>query len=152
MKLHLKKINAEVYYSENKIPQISNKSLRFLKEIGSQNRSKKARVCTHRNPKDLLHGMFIFHARNTHVPVHKHVDRSEIVIILEGRCKLSIFDNRGRVRMKFVLGALSSGHPFSCHIPKNVFHKIEILSKNITFFEATTGPFVKKGTQYLNKN
>lgn len=151
MNLHLKKVSAEVYYAKNEIPQISNKNLKILKEIGSQNRSKKARICTHRSLKDLLHGMFIFHENNCHVPVHKHLNRSEIVIILEGQCKLNIFDNRGRFKKKIVLGSLNSGLPYSCHIPKNVFHNMEILSKNITFFEATTGPFNKKGTQYLNR-
>ena len=46
------------------------------------------------------------------MPPHKHLGKSESLLILSGTCEHVLFDDQGRITAKRRMGDLASGHDF----------------------------------------
>ena len=92
--------------------------------------------------------MFIVHQKNYYVRPHRHFNKSESILILKGKADLVLFDNIGKIQNVIRLEKFSSGNTFYHRIDLPLFHMIIIRSKNIVFFEATSGPFKRKDTEF----
>ena len=73
------------------------------------------------------------------IPIARHKNVNETLIILRGRLKLRIHDERGVVTDEFILTA-SVGN-FGFHIPKGVWHSVESLESGTVMFETREGPY-----------
>ncbi len=146
----IKKINNEIFYSNQKLPIIKKKQIDFLIKKALKNKSQKSRLCTHKNEKDKLHEMFVVHTKDYSVRPHYHLNKSESLYVLHGSANLLIFNNSGKIIKKIQLGTLNSGKTFYYRIHQKVIHSLEIKSRYLVFHEVTTGPFKKKYTVYKN--
>lgn len=141
----------EVLYGTPELVRLSCSDLEELKELAMKNPRKRARICTHKNPGELLHEMFIVHTKETTIPVHKHLDRAESLTVLHGRADLVLFDDDGRIRETIPMGEIGSGLPFYYRLSNPIFHTLKIHSPFLVFLEATTGPFQRGSTVFFDE-
>ncbi len=139
-----KKINDEVYYFNKHITFISNKDINFIKRKALTNNSQKCRLCTHKNEKDSFQEMFIVHTKNCYIRPHYHLDKVESLQVLEGKADLYIFNSKGKVIGKHLLGSNISNRILYYRINKKIIHMLIIKSKFFIFKETTNVMFNKR--------
>ena len=76
---------------------------------------------------------------NTKVPIHRHQDTNETVILLRGSIREIFFDEEGNVIDEVVLRA--GAEPSAMNIPQGAWHTLECLEPGTILFEAKDGPF-----------
>ena len=140
----------EVYYSNSKIPMISKKEINFLVNKSKLNSRKRCRVCLHNNTNEVSQEMFIVHLNECYVRPHKHIDKVESMLVIEGDADAIFFDDNGKVIMKIELSNFESGKSFFYRIPKNIFHMLIIRSEYFVFKENTLGPFNRESLIFPN--
>jgi len=143
-----KKISDEVYYAKDANTTVHFDDIETLKRIAANNFSFKSRLCTHGSINDIVHEMFIVHAKNTYVRPHMHIGKSESFIIIEGELILIIYDEFGGIVSSQKYGAYGSGLPFYFRANENKYHSIMVLSDTIVVLEVTSGPFIKNETEF----
>jgi cupin fold WbuC family metalloprotein len=79
---------------------------------------------------------------NTKVPVHRHQETNETVILLRGSIREIFFDEEGNVIDEVVLRA--DAEPSAMNIPRGAWHTLECLEPGTILFEAKDGPFVPR--------
>tara|TARA_Y100000590_G_scaffold18275_1_gene21750 strand:+ start:13027 stop:13566 length:540 start_codon:yes stop_codon:yes gene_type:complete len=140
------KINKEVLYSNEDITRVNIHDIKKLKKLALKNRTKKIRLCTHKNVKEQLQEMLIVHPKDYYVWPHKHVNKSESFHIIEGEVDIVLFNNYGKVLNFISMGAANTGKNFYYRLPQFKYHTLLIRSKVLVFHEITKGPFLKKDT------
>jgi len=140
----VRKENDEVYYSEESFVLIGPEDLNELKKLAASNPRQRARLCVHENPNALMHEMFIVHGRDAYVRPHRHTNRQEGLMVLEGEVDLIIFSDVGNLE-KVV--TLNSNCIFK-RLNKPIYHMLRIRSEFLVFYEATSGPFQSTDTQF----
>ena len=131
----------EVYRTCGIIAKVTEDDIFFLKEQAAKNERKRVRLCTHPGDADLLHEMLIIHARNTYVPPHKHINKSESFHIIEGSLSVFIFDENGTVVETISMGEAKSGRVFYYRLSESLYHSVLPESEFVVFHEVTNGPF-----------
>ena len=76
----------------------------------------------------------------TEVPIHRHGTKDETFIILRGRVRVNIYNDRGEVTQTTVL-CQEEGN-LGVDIPKGLWHNVECLEPGSVIFEVKEGPFV----------
>ena len=76
----------------------------------------------------------------TEVPIHRHGTKDETFIILRGRVRVNIYNDRGEVTQTTVL-CPEDGN-LGVDIPKGLWHNVECLEPGSVIFEVKEGPFV----------
>ena len=140
--------NKEVLVAKSNKFNLDKNDLNILKSFATSNISGKSRICSHKNDTDLLHEMFIFHKRDYYVRPHRHFNKSESIMILKGKVDLVLFNDDGVVQDLIHLDEFLSGKKFYNRINEPIFHTLIIKSNYVIFYEATTGPFNKKDTEF----
>lgn len=126
-----------VFYSDEEI--ITLRDTGFL-EVGSN-----TRLCAHKDERDELHEMIIFHKKGYKVRPHKHIDKSESFHIIKGEATIIVFDDEGNILRKVEMGAYGSGKVFYYRLNKELYHTL-IIHKDLLFHEVTKGPFYPEDT------
>lgn len=75
----------------------------------------------------------------TKLPVHRHVDTSESVVILRGRAVQHFYDDQGRL-----LDSVEIAPGSDCvgmNVPAGAWHRLESLEPGTVIFEAKDGPY-----------
>ena len=80
----------------------------------------------------------------TEVPVHRHPNSNENVILLVGRLDEVLFDEDGNETERIHLDP-SIGN-YGCVVPANVWHTIEVLEPSV-IYEAKDGKFGEDGSE-----
>lgn len=75
----------------------------------------------------------------TKLPVHRHCNSSETVIILRGKAEQLFFDENGNICDRFILEPNSD--IIGINIPKGRWHKIVSLTPGTVIFEAKDGAY-----------
>lgn len=140
--------NKEVLRAISHPLNLKKKDIEYLQSIALSNITGKSRICSHKNIEEKLHEMFIFHKKDYYVRPHRHFNKSESILILEGSADLVLFDEKGDIQNVIHLENFSSGNVFYHRIDEPIFHMIIIRSKFIVFYEATSGPFNRKDTEF----
>lgn len=94
------------------------------------------------SPSDTSQRMLNALEMGTDVPVHRHPDTSETVIMLRGSIKELFYDDNGNVTESVVLRA--DGEPRALNIPKGVWHTLECLEPGSILFETKDGAFAPR--------
>jgi cupin fold WbuC family metalloprotein len=140
----VRKENDEVYYSEESFVLIGPEDLNELKKLAASNPRQRARLCVHENPNALMHEMFIVHGRDAYVRPHRHLNRQEGLIVLEGDADLLTFSEFGELERVVKLNSKC----FFKRLNNPVYHMLVIRSEFLVFYEATSGPFKNIDTQF----
>lgn len=144
--LHTRQVNPEVFYGDQAIFRLSSADINALKDKAKQNPRRRIRVCAHRGIGDIVHEMFIVHARDTYIPPHKHPGKSESFHVIEGAVDVVVFEEDGSVREVIKMGEYLSGRPFYYRISDPLYHTLIIRSDVLVFHETTSGPFNRADT------
>jgi len=139
-------VSNEVYYLKKKPINIDKDDVHKLISLAKKNDSKKIRLCFHDSIDSTVHEMLIVHSKSTYVKPHKHLNKEETLMVLEGSLDYVVFNNMGEVREIISMGNYESGKSFHQIIPKQTYHMIIIKSEWLVFKEVTQGPFNKEST------
>ena len=136
--------NEEVFYTTDSITCVDEQSIDFLKSKAANNRRKRARLCTHLSPEDVLHEMLIVHCKGTYVQPHKHIGKSESFHIIEGSLGVVVFDDSGKIIKVIHMGDPSLGLVIYYRLSDSFYHSVVPLSDIVVFHETTNGPFKRE--------
>ena len=75
----------------------------------------------------------------TIIPIQRHRDTAETMIVVRGQLKLTIYDDDKGIIEECVLNPSVGNYGY--HIPKGVWHGVEVLAPNTVMFEVKEGPF-----------
>ncbi len=138
----------EVFYAPIEHIAVGGTELNKLKRLALQNPRRRARLCTHISPNDLLHEMFIVHYMGCYVRAHRHLEKVESILVLEGEGQIVFFEESGGITEIVTLSATDRRSHFYHRIPKMAYHMILISSEVMVFHETTTGPYVRAHTTF----
>lgn len=144
--MQIKEFNEEVFYTNDKITKVTIHDIDFLKQKAMDNKRKRIRLCTHNNIKDPLHEMIIIHTKNTFIRPHKHLNKSESLLVLQGSADAIFFDEDGNITETIQMGDYESGRRFYYRICDPIYHMLHIKSDFFVFHESTNGPFNRSDT------
>ena len=136
-----KKAKSLTYFFKGK-PQntILTKDLIKKGKIISNFLNKNLRINLHKSAKSNYHDMVIFQRRGTHVLPHKHPIGGETIHMIEGKLKVILFDQKGKL-VKTVI--MEKNKNFIFRVPGKIFHSYKIISKLAIYHEDKNGPFIK---------
>jgi cupin fold WbuC family metalloprotein len=144
----VRKESAEVLYPEQDLVVVDGADLEEMKRLAMLNPRHRIRLCTHNSPNDLLHEMFIVHARDCYVRPHKHLGKIESMAILEGAADVVLFDDDGKIREVINMGDINSGRQFYYRLSDPIYHTLLIRTDFLVFHEITQGPFLREDTVF----
>ena len=76
---------------------------------------------------------------DTVIPIHRHTDTSETVVICRGAIREEFYDDQGHKTAEFILRA--GGDCPAIQVPKGVFHTSVCLEDGAVIFEAKDGAY-----------
>ena len=82
----------------------------------------------------------------TDVPIHRHTQSNETVILLCGKIIEILYDDAGNETERFHLDP-SLGN-FGCVVPPGVWHSVDVLEPSV-IFEAKDGKYGEDGSEIL---
>lgn len=140
------KYTEEVFHSNKNFLFLEKKDIENLQNYAAENIRQRARICSHKNSEELVQEMFIIHPKGAYVRPHKHINKIESMLILEGEVDFILFDELGNLEKKISMGSYTSGKPFYESMRTEKFHSLSIKSEWLFFLEITKGPFRKDDT------
>ena len=78
----------------------------------------------------------------TKVPVHRHQETNETVVMLRGSIRELFYDEAGQLTQEILLRA--NAEPSAMNIPAGVWHTLECLEPGTILMEMKDGPFVPR--------
>ena len=144
----IKKESNQVYNSINRTFEVDKNDICQLISIAKENLSGKVRLCSHINKDEAVHEMFIVHPKGTYVRPHKHINKIESMLVIEGVVDYLIFNDDGKVREIIRMGDYRSGNSFYQSTSTNTYHGLLIHSELLVFLEITRGPFYRDDTKF----
>ncbi|MBL94269.1 MAG: cupin [Magnetovibrio sp.] len=140
--------NDEVFYTTSALTEIGITDISWLKDRARETRRRRARICAHPDPDAGLHEMLIVHEKDTYVPPHRHIGRSESYTIIEGAMRIVLFDEAGSIEDVIAMTTLDQGGCFFYRLSGSQFHSMTIDSEWVVFHEVTSGPFDPATTEF----
>lgn len=145
--LGLRETGPGVYYSGAPFVCADGTVVSFLKDAARRSPMRRARLCAHPSPEAEQQDMLIASLRDTYVPPHRHLQKSESLIVVEGTAIALFFDDDARLTRVLPLGPQGSGRTFFYRMPERVFHSLLVESEVFVFVESTRGPFRPDASQ-----
>lgn len=93
----------------------------------------------HESFEDSVQRMFNAIEPDSIIPIARHKSCSETLILMQGRLRLLIYDDRKQILEEVVLDREFGNIGY--HIPKGVWHKVESLETGTVLFETREGPY-----------
>lgn len=147
MSLQTTKINPEVFFADGDVVAIEGDELGFLVEAALQSPRRRARVCAHRHPDDLLHEMIVVLTPDSYLIPEKHVVKVESYHIIKGVADVVLFDDQGEITEVIEIGDYESGRAFYFRVRRSDFyHSVIVRSRIFVYRESATGPFNRADT------
>lgn len=84
----------------------------------------------------------------TIVPIHRHPDTSEIMMVVRGSVREHFYDSEGNLMESFFLKA---GEDCLIKIPAGQFHNLECLEEGTVIFEAKDGAYAPTSPEDIIK-
>lgn len=93
----------------------------------------------HESFEDSVQRMFNALEPGTIVPIARHPNSSETLIMLRGKLRVLIYDGYKNIIEDVVIAADTENIGY--HIPKGTWHQVESLEKGTVCFETREGPY-----------
>lgn len=138
----------DVFFVADRLPVVHRNDIDMLKTVVDRSSLKRTRICVHRSTDDQLQEMFIVQSRATYIRPHKHIDKVESLLVLEGEADAVFFDDAGAIDKVVTLGPYQSDRQFFYRIETAVYHSLLIHTETFAFKEATLGPFDRAMTVF----
>ena len=140
----------EVYHSKENFFSLTKEDINKLISLAKDTNRGRVRYCSHSSEQETLHEMFIIHPKGAYIRPHKHLDKIESMLVIDGEVDYIMFNNDGNVDNVVQMGNFESKKPFYQTIRKDKFHTLIIKSEWLVFLEITQGPFDRKDTVFAN--
>ena len=89
------------------------------------------------NPEDHSQRMLNALEPGTMMPIHRHRNSSETVVVLRGKVKWLFYDDNGNLTDSFIVEA--GGSLCGLNVPQGQWHSLECLESGSVIFEAKDG-------------
>ena len=142
------RVSDEVFHALLDTFSLCSEDIETLISLSSMNQSNKARLCVHPTVECPVHQMFIAHKKGAYIRPHKHVDKNESMLILQGSADYVVFNEMGKIDRVVPMEDYSTGRSFFLSIAPDTFHSIVIRSEWLLFFEVVEGPFERSKTTF----
>jgi cupin fold WbuC family metalloprotein len=149
-KLHLNKVNNEVFITESRFPSFGNAGLEFLMQALPNSSKGRVRICAHKTTEDRQQEMFIAFRGDNYIRPSWHLGKDESLHVLRGHGQYLFFDSAGKIIDSVVLGEYDSDDKFYCRINESVVHALVIDSPDMAVHETTGGPFSRSDTVFAD--
>lgn len=94
----------------------------------------------HESPLDSVQRMLNAIEPESFIPIARHQNVNETLILLRGKLRVCIYNDKGEVIEDIILNATEGS--FGYHIPKGVWHSVKSLESGTVMFETREGPYV----------
>ena len=135
------KENEDVFYTTHLITTVCKEDIDILKKNASTSKRKQSRLCTHLSSKEDIHEMLIVHSKGNYVRPHKHLDKTESFHIIEGKLRIIIFDDNGKINITIKMTEYGAGGICYYRLSEPLYHTVVPVSDMVVFHETTKGPF-----------
>jgi cupin fold WbuC family metalloprotein len=130
-----------VFYNEDDVAEVGTEWYGKLKRHAFEADQKRARLCLHRSPDDLLHEMLIVFHRDTLIRPHRHRGKSESYHVIFGELDIVLFSDDGQPQRLVSMGSLASGKSHVYRLDAPIWHSVIVRSEYAAIHEVTNGPF-----------
>lgn len=144
------KQSSEVYISNHQRLSLQKSNMHELIHLAGTTERSRTRLCCHENSDEPVHEMFIIHPMDAYVRPHKHINKCESMLVLEGEVDYVIFDDLGEINEVISMGDYQTGKSFYQTVRTELFHTLLIRSEWLVFLEITKGPFHKNDTVFAD--
>lgn len=93
----------------------------------------------HESFEDSVQRMFNALEPGTEIPIARHPNSSETLIMLRGKLRVLIYDDNKEILEDVIIAPNSENIGY--HIPKGTWHKVESLESGTACFETREGPY-----------
>ncbi|EKD91815.1 MAG: hypothetical protein ACD_29C00360G0003 [uncultured bacterium] len=132
-----------IFRNTENIISIDHSWLERLKEEARNSPNYRSRLLMHTAEKDAVQEMIIAVCKQADSPLHRSLERSESLQVLEGKVLVAIFDEKGKITNRFEMGPIGSGNIFIYRITSVPWHIIIPLTEVVVIHESLQGPFQK---------
>lgn len=136
-----------IFYTDTALVTADQTAIDRLKRAAQASPLRRARLCAHPAADAVQHDMLIVSHRDTYVAPHRHLDKSETLLVIEGSAKVLLFDESGQPTRAFTMAPAATGKPFFYRMPARAFHSLLIESEFLVFVESTKGPFRREDSE-----
>ena len=141
MAVNFREAGPGIFYTAEPIVTADLGVIKFLKQAALACHKRRSRLCAHPSPDATQHDMLIVMARDTYVAPHRHLLKSETLLVVEGSARAVIFDDGGAVRDIIRMGSADSASAFFYRMPERTYHGILIDTDMLVTLESARGPF-----------
>jgi cupin fold WbuC family metalloprotein len=120
----------------------------FLQEYAHKTSLSQARICMHESDQSTNQFMLIFHAISHHMRIHRHLDKTEFILIVRGKLAINFYDSDLRSTREILLSPHPLGVYKLCVVPAGSIHSVSIL-EDAVFVESSSGPFLPSMSEFL---
>ena len=151
---NLQKKNNRVVFAKNINCSLSKQQIFLFRELSKLNKVSVSRICLHKNQKNSIQEMIMFHCVPSTVGPLRQANESISYHILDGVIKISILDKKHEVKDIYTLNSLSysNNEVSSVRLDPSDYRIITTLSENSIFLEISNGPFKDEDTIWLKEN
>jgi cupin fold WbuC family metalloprotein len=121
-----------------KFIELKDINIEELIEKGKESPSGRARFCIHKNNNSFFQMMIIYHDQRTIIPVHRHLNSEEDLILINGKLNYIRYEENEE---KILLDSSSTSNGMTTK--DKIWHNIELISDYIIFIEIVRGPYEK---------
>lgn len=132
-----------IFNNPDNIITIGSDWLERLKAEAKNSLNYRARLLMHHSEKDPVQEMIIAFCKQAESPLHRSVNKSESLQVLEGKILVALFDEQGKMMHRFEMGPVGSGEIFIYRIGSVPWHIIIPLTEMVVIHESLPGPFEK---------
>jgi cupin fold WbuC family metalloprotein len=131
-----------VYRAEGDVIPVSRLDIVGLINDRYQIKTRRGRLCVHKNDKTLLQEMFIVLDRTSYIRPHRHRGKIESLCVLEGKGTAIFFDDEGGIAEVIRLSPYGVDESqFFYRLEAMTYHTILVESDYLVFHEVSEGPF-----------
>lgn len=94
----------------------------------------------HLSLEDKAHRLFNAMEPGTPVPIHRHRESAETMILIRGRIKVLVYNDDATLKDTIELSQDSDR--FGIHLEKGEWHTVEVLESGTVMFEVKDGPYM----------
>jgi cupin fold WbuC family metalloprotein len=134
-------VKTAVFYNEQNVAEVGTEWYEKLKHHAFEADQKRARLCLHKSPDDLLHEMLIVFHRDTLIRPHRHIGKTESYHMVFGELDIVLFSGDGRPIRLISMGTLASGKTHVYRLNAPIWHSVIVRSEYAAIHEVTNGPF-----------
>jgi len=134
-------IGNDVFYTTQSLSLLTAEDIGITRDLAMASPRRRARLCTHAAAGDALHEMLIAVERSSYIRPHRHLNRPESLLVLDGQADAVFFAEDGAIEQVIRLAPFAAGGTFYYRVERPQYHTLLLRTPWLIFVETCTGPF-----------